>query len=491
MGELVLTGTVANDDGTITANVEIVQTSAPPPATLPDLIVTAARVASPEGPYQAADPLLISATVENVGARISPGVIIGVAFYFGSADQLACWTWSDTYLDGLDEGAELELTANGGFNGATFPACGPTLTIEARVDDTSDVSRILESNEANNRYRFAIDVADAPPPDPNPDPGPGPGSGASAQLTTGDYPGGGPDAPELLASFLRPLQPDGQRKAPAIAQNLGGENLDEFLSNAWAIASNDPQWGQDWLRAGQRIALTVPLAWPPAGTAYGNITDAQRRQALFDTANGVNDWAYVQAANYFKAAVADAGRLIDARIGHEPDATWYCWSIAGGIDAYHAAANHVIPLWRSLLPGSRIVANMDGALDRNLAWSSVPYGTGQSQTELTFGPIRALYDIVAADVYYGANDPGYADVQRKMDFLLAWSNDWQLPAVVPEWGLDSVDWPDAINHWRSLVERFADGQFLYHCYFDQWTNAYLGTKPNTKARFYSLDGFAT
>jgi hypothetical protein len=505
---IILTGTVSNETGTITADVELVQTTEPPPAKLPDLIVTAVRVADPPAPWSSGDPLLIAATVQNLGAPILPGVIIGVAFYFGTPDParvrglrgragsdppaLACWTWSDSYADGLESGAEIELVANGGFAGPTFPACGPTLAIQARIDDPSDVSRILESNENNNRLAITIDVdqPDPPtPPDP-PDP-PTPGVHASAQLTVADFPTDGPAAPNYLRSFMAPLQADGQRAAPAIAQNLGGGTPDEFLSRAWAIASNDPQWGQDWLRRGQRIAVTIPIAWPPGGVEYWQLTDAMKRQALLDTANGANDNLFRQAVAYFTAAVPNPGPLIDSRVGHEPDATWYCWSIAGGIDAYHAAQQHVLPLWRQLMPDTRIVFNMDGALDRNFAWASVPYGTGEAQTELIFGPLREHCQIVAADIYYSGNDPGFVDVTKKFDYLLAWSNDWQLPAVIPEWGLDSVDWPDAIDHWRANIERFADGQLLYHCYFDGWEPAALRTKPNTKARFYSLDGFAT
>jgi hypothetical protein len=464
-------------------------TEPPPVSGLPDLIVENAYVTDPIGPFTTGDPLLCAADVRNTGERILPGVIIGVAFYFGTPDNLWCQTWSDTYLDGLDTDDTIHLVANGGFNGATFPAAGPILTVEARVDDTSDVSRILESNENNNRYRFTVDVESSEPVPPDP---PNPDVPADAKLTLGDFPTDGPQAHEWATNFETPLGPG--RKCSILAQNLGGGSQSEFMSRAWGIANPVSYGGQDLLRYGRRIALTVPGAFPPPGVAYGNVTNAQKRQGLLDTAAGLNDGTYQQGLAYLNAGgVPDAGAQIDSRICHEPDVTWYCWSaIAGGIDAYQAATRHLIGLWKAGLPSTRITFNMNGAMDRNLAWSPVPWGTGQSQTELIFTGLQDLCEAVAADIYYGGDKgAAFTDVERKVTFLLAWSNAWQLPAAVPEWGLDSVDWPDAVDHWRAQMERFADGQLLYHVYFDGWEPAALRNKPQTRERFYSPQGFGS
>lgn len=92
------------------------------------------------------DSVTFRTTIKNAGGTATPaGVIHGVRF---TVDASAI-TWSDSSTASLAPGATRVLSANGGPNGATWPAKAGQHTVEAWVDD---VNRIPEGNETDNNW---------------------------------------------------------------------------------------------------------------------------------------------------------------------------------------------------------------------------------------------------------------------------------------------------------------------------------------------------
>src|SRR3989344_408882 len=131
--------------------------TAPPPTTsLSDLVVTDVSW-TPGSPIDG-NSVTFKATVKNQGAAATPaGTIIGVAF---GVDGNRTVTWSDTNTSSLAPGASVTLTANSGPSGSAvwLTSTAGTYVLEARVDDPSEVDRITESDETNNRLATNLPV---------------------------------------------------------------------------------------------------------------------------------------------------------------------------------------------------------------------------------------------------------------------------------------------------------------------------------------------
>jgi beta propeller repeat protein len=88
--------------------------------------------------------------IKNVGTGSTPaGVIHGVLFQIDAGTGSYKGVWSDYWSASLAPGQAVTLTANGGFNGATWMATAGSHTIQATVDD---IDRISEGNEKNNGF---------------------------------------------------------------------------------------------------------------------------------------------------------------------------------------------------------------------------------------------------------------------------------------------------------------------------------------------------
>lgn len=128
-----------------------------------DLVVTDIRW-TPANP-KAGDQVVFTAVVKNQGNATTVVIsgkesIIGVRFSVGGRDS-SPFTWSDQYTQMLAPGAQVELTANGGQNGAAWTATGEgSFQVYAWVDDQS---RIEDSNRDNNVYQKTMTVSSQPP----------------------------------------------------------------------------------------------------------------------------------------------------------------------------------------------------------------------------------------------------------------------------------------------------------------------------------------
>ena len=131
----------------------IPQTRLFPPTTAgsPDLVVTQINL-SPSSP-RASDPVTFSAAVKNQGTAATPaGTTVGVLFSVDGSPV----EWSDTFSQSVAAGATVNLTANGGPSGATWPATSGSHQVLAFVDDVNRIPN--ESNESNNQLTRSFSV---------------------------------------------------------------------------------------------------------------------------------------------------------------------------------------------------------------------------------------------------------------------------------------------------------------------------------------------
>src|SRR5437773_250018 len=126
-----------------------------PPATgSPDLVVTQVNL-SPSSP-KVGDAVTFSATVKNQGTAATPaGTTVGVLFSVDGSPV----EWSDNFNQSVAAGATVNLTANGGPSGATWPATSGSHQVVAFVDDVNRIPN--ESNENNNQLAQSFSVGAA------------------------------------------------------------------------------------------------------------------------------------------------------------------------------------------------------------------------------------------------------------------------------------------------------------------------------------------
>ena len=103
----------------------------------------------------AGDHVQFTATVVNAGDRAVPaGTTIGIQFQIDGNTSVI--TWCDNYSGGLQPGARVNLTANGGNSGNYWNATAGSHTVTAWVDDVNRLPN--EVNEGNNMKTVSFAV---------------------------------------------------------------------------------------------------------------------------------------------------------------------------------------------------------------------------------------------------------------------------------------------------------------------------------------------
>ena len=126
----------------------------PPTTGNPDLVVTQINL-SPSSP-KVGDAVTFSAAVKNQGTAATPaGTTVGVLFSVDGSPV----EWSDNFSQSVAAGATVNLTANGGPSGATWPATSGSHQVVAFVDDINRIPN--ESNESNNQLTQSFSVGAA------------------------------------------------------------------------------------------------------------------------------------------------------------------------------------------------------------------------------------------------------------------------------------------------------------------------------------------
>lgn len=111
-----------------------------------DLYVT--NISTSPATIKTNDSTKFTAKIVNAGDQAIPaGTIIGVQFQIDGNTSVI--TWSDTYNQGLEPGAYIDLTATGGTIGNSWTATSGTHTLTAWVDDVDRLTN--EVNENNNK----------------------------------------------------------------------------------------------------------------------------------------------------------------------------------------------------------------------------------------------------------------------------------------------------------------------------------------------------
>lgn len=102
------------------------------------------------------DALTFTATIVNAGDTAIPaGQKLGVQFQIDGNPYPSPITWNDQYLDGLQPGQVIKLTATGGNSGSSWTATTGSHTVTAWADDSNVFG---EMNETNNKYTKTITV---------------------------------------------------------------------------------------------------------------------------------------------------------------------------------------------------------------------------------------------------------------------------------------------------------------------------------------------
>ena len=303
--------------------------------------------------------------------------------------------------------------------------------------------------------------------------------------TLGAYPGyGGAGCRQMLTIY----EPFLGRPFRYAAQNFDYRPT-AMTSSAWGLVNESGAWqtvGLDDPRH-VRLAVTVPLRLAADGNRNGitSAVAATIRQGLIATASGALDSKFLTCANHLRSGGHGDAIL---RIGHEPDISWYPWSMLGGnADVYKTAFRRCRQVFKSVSSSFQVDYNTDS--DALLSYPGFA-------NRLSAGyPGDEYVDIVGIDIY---NRAPWATNLNKLNAVATFATAHGKLLSVPEWGLWKNETGDDATFVQNMRDWFVtQPRLLYQGYFWHHPNASLDpttisgvsyAAPNAKARYRALFG---